>query len=446
MPRSMGRAPAATLAFAAAIVAVASGAPRAATPPSPDATLREYCVTCHSQRLKTGGLSLEGLDATDVAHDAETWEKVVRKLRLGTMPPQGARRPDGATYAQTIASLEGRLDAAAAARPAPGRPVLHRLNRTEYANAVRDLLGLDVDVSALLPPDDAAYGFDNVADSLGSSPALLQAYLSAARKISAVAVGDPRVGVGSDTYSVRQDLSQDKHLDGLPLGTFGGMTARHLFPLDGEYDFQVRLYRTNLNAMRGVQERHQVELTIDGERVLLARVRRPRRSGSAAGESDRDVRRDRGETAAASPVREGRTPRARGRVSRGDAGDPRHVSAAAVPPRLRQPVRGRRPAARAVHQHPGPVQHDADRRRAESERVRLPAVGDGGRRSGDGMRHPHPVHAGTPRVSPPRAGRGSHGAAGVLSAGARTGHLRERRGFRSAPDPGEPVIRLPPRA
>ena len=120
--------------------------------------------------------------------------------------------------------------------------MLHRLNRAEYANAIRDLLGLDVDVSSLLPPDDAAYGFDNVADALGSSPALLQAYLSAARKISAVAVGDPRLGAGSDTYSVRQDLSQDQHLDGLPLGTFGGMTARHLFPLDGEYDFQVRLY------------------------------------------------------------------------------------------------------------------------------------------------------------------------------------------------------------
>jgi mono/diheme cytochrome c family protein len=257
-------------ALTACAISLTPRAPQAAAPANPDATLRQYCVTCHSQRLRTGGLSLEGLDAVDVAHDAETWEKVVRKLRLGTMPPLGARRPDRAAYDDAIEWFESRLDAAAGARPNPGRPVLHRLNRAEYANAIRDLLGLDVDVSSLLPPDDAAYGFDNVADSLGSSPALLQAYLSAARKISAVAVGDPRVGAGSDTYSVRQDLSQDQHLDGLPLGTFGGMTAQHLFPLDGEYDFQVRLYRSNLNAMRGVHNRHQVELTLDGERVLLA--------------------------------------------------------------------------------------------------------------------------------------------------------------------------------
>jgi len=258
------------LALTACAVVLTPRAPQAAAPANPDATLRQYCVTCHSQRLKTGGLALEGLDAVDVAHDAEIWEKVVRKLRLGTMPPLGARRPDRATYDGAIEWLESRLDAVAATRPNPGRPVLHRLNRAEYANAIRDLLGLDVDVSSLLPPDDAAYGFDNVADSLGSSPALLQAYLSAARKISAVAVGDPRLGAGSDTYSVRQDLSQDQHLDGLPLGTFGGMTAQHLFPLDGEYDFQVRLYRSNLNAMRGVHNRHQVELTLDGERVLFA--------------------------------------------------------------------------------------------------------------------------------------------------------------------------------
>jgi hypothetical protein len=248
-----------------------SGAPKAAAPPSPDATLRDYCVTCHSQRLRTGGLSIEGLDLANVAHDAETWEKVVRKLRLGTMPPLGARRPDRAAYDNAITWLEDKLDAAADAHPNPGRPVLHRLNRAEYANAIRDLLGLDVDVSLLLPPDDAAYGFDNVADALGSSPALLQAYLGAARKISTVAVGDPRVGVGSDTYSVRQDLSQDQHLESLPLGTFGGMTARHTFPVDGEYDFQVRLYRTNLNAIRGVQDPHQVELMLDGERILTAR-------------------------------------------------------------------------------------------------------------------------------------------------------------------------------
>src|SRR5262249_25700195 len=154
----------------------------------------------------------------------------------------------------------------------PGLPVLHRLNRAEYANAIRDLLGLTVDVAAMLPPDDAAYGFDNVADALGSSPALLQAYLAAARKISTIAVGDPRRGVNRDTYSARQDLSQDQHIDGLPIGTQGGLVATHTFPMDGDYEFQLRLWRTNLSAMRGLQDPHQVEITLDGRRILLATV------------------------------------------------------------------------------------------------------------------------------------------------------------------------------
>jgi hypothetical protein len=169
-------------------------------------------------------------------------------------------------------SLERTLDASAAARPDPGRPALHRLNRAEYANAVRDLLGLDVDVTSLLPPDTAAFGFDNVADAQGSSPALLQAYLSAARKIAAVAVGDPRISAGSQTYSVRQDRSQGKELDGLPLGTVGGVRATHTFPLDGEYEFQVRMWRTNLSAIRGLEYPHDVELSLDGARVLLATI------------------------------------------------------------------------------------------------------------------------------------------------------------------------------
>ena len=232
--------------------------------------VNQYCLTCHSARLKTGGLSLEGADVDRVAVDAATWEKVVRKLRLRTMPPLGSRRPDEATYESLTSWLEGELDSAALAHPNPGRPVLHRLNRAEYANAIRDLLGLNVDVAALLPPDDAAYGFDNVADALGSSPALLQAYLGAARKISAVAVGDPRAGVNRDTYSARQDLSQDHHLEGLPLGTQGGLVATHTFPVDGDYEFQLRLWRTNLSAMRGLQDPHQVEITLDGRRILLA--------------------------------------------------------------------------------------------------------------------------------------------------------------------------------
>ena len=182
------------------------------------------CITCHNARLKTGGLAIDELDIVNLSRNAEAWEKVVRRLRVGAMPPRGARRPDAATSDALIAWLEGELDRAGTNHP--GRPTLRRLNRAEYANAIRDLLGLDVDVTALLPPDGAAFGFDNVADAQGSSPALLQAYLAAARRISAVAVGDSRIGVGSDTYTARQDLSQDVHLDGLPLGTVGGIRAR----------------------------------------------------------------------------------------------------------------------------------------------------------------------------------------------------------------------------
>jgi len=234
------------------------------------ATLQQYCVTCHNSRLKTGDLALDQLDIADVRRDAESWEKVVRKLRVGAMPPRGTRRPDATAANALIAWLEDELDGAGTGNP--GRPTLRRLNRAEYANAIRDLLALDVDVTSLLPPDGAAFGFDNVADAQGSSPALLQAYLAAARKISAVAVGDSRIGVGSDTYTARQDLSQDIHLDGLPLGTVGGLRATHTFPLDGEYDFQVRLYRTNLSAMRGLEDPQEVELTVDGERILSAAI------------------------------------------------------------------------------------------------------------------------------------------------------------------------------
>jgi mono/diheme cytochrome c family protein len=236
------------------------------------AAFDRYCVTCHNQRTKTGGLALDVLDVTRAPADAETWEKVIQRLRLRNMPPMGAPRPDDPTYEMVAATLETRLDRAAAARPDPGRPVLHRLNRTEYANAIHDILGLEVDVTSLLPPDDSAFGFDNVADVLGSSPTLLQSYLTAARRISALAVGDPRGGPAARTYSVRQDLSQDQHLEGMPLGTLGGVLAKHVFPVDGEYDIQVRLYRTNLNAIHGLEEPHELELTIDGERKLLATI------------------------------------------------------------------------------------------------------------------------------------------------------------------------------
>ena len=188
------------------------------------------------------------------------------------MPPQGSRRPDEAGYRALIASLETALDRAAEAAPNPGRPLLHRLNRAEYANAIRDLLDLDIDAAVLLPPDDSAYGFDNISDVLGVSPSLQERYLSAAEKISEAAVGDPAAGRITETYRVRQDLSQDQHIEGLPLGTMGGALVRHTFPLDGEYDLQVRFFRTNFGNLRGLEHPHAVEVTLDGERVRFATI------------------------------------------------------------------------------------------------------------------------------------------------------------------------------
>jgi hypothetical protein len=250
-------------------------APATAGPSSEREVLDRYCVTCHNDRLKTSGLSLEKLDASKADTAPEIWEAVVRKLQAGSMPPQGARRPDEATYRTLQAALEHQLDAAAAARPYPGAPILHRLNRSEYANAIHDLLALDVDVTSLLPADDAAFGFDNISDVLGVSPSLQERYLSAATKIAAIAVGDPDITAGSDTYRIRQDLSQDQHIEGLPLGTIGGTSVHYTFPLDGDYVFQVKLYRTNLNIMRGLEYAHDVEFAIDGRRVYAATIGGP---------------------------------------------------------------------------------------------------------------------------------------------------------------------------
>ena len=286
---------------------------RAAAQPTGPLPQREaidrYCVTCHNQRLKTADLALDTLDLAKIAETPDTWEKVVRKLRTGTMPPLPSRRPDHATYQGLIRFLEGELDRAAAATPNPGRPVLHRLNRAEYANAIHDVLALDVDAASLLPPDDSAYGFDNISDVLGVSPSLQERYLTAARKISALAVGDPDVAPGSDTFVIRQDLSQNQHIDGLPLGTVGGLRVRHTFPLDGEYTFQVKLYRTNLNIVRGLEYPHQMEFTVDGERDSSGGLRRQSRSGGAVREADRYRRR--GRSAAARP----RTDQGRARTS-----------------------------------------------------------------------------------------------------------------------------------
>ena len=242
-----------------------------ASAPSPDARalLDEYCVACHNARTRTAGLLLDRADVRQVAAGAETWEKVVRKLRSGAMPPPGRRRPDPRTLDAFVSGLEAELDAAAAAHPNPGRPPDHRLNRFEYGNAVRDLLDLEIDAAALLPPDESDHGFDNIAEVLSMSPTLLGRYLFAARRISQLAVGDPSTGPAVETFRVSRGLRQDERMSGdLPRGTRGGLAARHYFPLDGEYVVKVRLGRNFTNSqIRAIATHEEIDVLLDGVRI-----------------------------------------------------------------------------------------------------------------------------------------------------------------------------------
>ena len=236
------------------------------------ALLDQYCVTCHNQQLKTAGLLLDTADLNDIPGGAATWEKVVMKLRSGMMPPLGRPKPDQAAVDSMVSLLETRLDKASAARPEPGRASLHRLNRTEYGNAVRDLLNIEIDVKELLPPDDESNGFDNIADVLRVSPSLLEQYLAAARKISAMAVGDPTFIPVTQVYRAPPDRAQDRHIEGLPLGTRGGLLIKDNFPLDAEYQINIVLLRNVLGYMKGLEWPHQIEIAVDGERVFLKPV------------------------------------------------------------------------------------------------------------------------------------------------------------------------------
>jgi hypothetical protein len=245
--------------------------------PSVPTVVNRYCVSCHNGRLKTGGLALDAVVSHDVAQDPDVWEKVVRKIRARQMPPIGTPRPDDATYDAVIASLETSLDRAAVAAPNPGRTAtLRRLTRTEYQNAIRDLLALDVDVSSLLPANDSSYGFDNV--TVGDlSPTLLDRHVSAAEKISRIALGRPTKSPGGDTIRVQTDLTQEEHIEGLPIGTRGGALVHYTFPLDGEYDIQIRLTRDRNEHVEGLSEPHDLELLLDRERVQLFTVKPPQR-------------------------------------------------------------------------------------------------------------------------------------------------------------------------
>jgi hypothetical protein len=234
--------------------------------------VNKYCVGCHNEKLKTGGLILENRDTTKIGADAEIWEKVVRKIHGGTMPPLGMPRPDVDTLDNFSSSLETQLDRAAAGHPEPGRASIHRLNRSEYSYAIRDLLNLKVDVTSMLPADDEANGFDNMADVLRVSPSLLEQYLGASRTVANLAVGDRGLGPVSQVYVLPPTLAQGEHIEGLPLGTRGGILVKQNFPLDGDYEFDTFLLRNIVGYMPGLEYAHQFEVTVDGVRIFLSQV------------------------------------------------------------------------------------------------------------------------------------------------------------------------------
>jgi uncharacterized protein DUF1592/uncharacterized protein DUF1588/uncharacterized protein DUF1587/uncharacterized protein DUF1585/uncharacterized protein DUF1595 len=237
-----------------------------------EGVVETYCLECHDAAGREAGLSLEDVNLDNVAAHPELFETVARKLRGRQMPPPGGPRPDLKTYDGFAAYLERRLDEAALASPEPGKASIHRLNRTEYGNAVRDLLALEVDASEFLPADDEGYGFDNIADVLRVSPSLLEQYLAASAKIAALAVGDTHAPAVTAVYRAPSDLAQAVHVEGMPLGTRGGIKINHYFPLDAEYEFDVFLLRNIVGYMTGLEWAHELEIAVDGERVFLAQV------------------------------------------------------------------------------------------------------------------------------------------------------------------------------
>ena len=267
MPR-----PAAWLIVTALLTASAAAQAPAEADVDGHALLRQYCAACHNDRTRTGGLSLDGVDPDHPELDPATFEQVILKLRTEMMPPEGRPRPEAPVLAAFIDQLETRLDRAAAAVPNPGRPILHRLNRTEYANAVRDLFGLEIDTTSLLPPDDMSQGYDNMSDVLTISPTLLESYLAAAGRIARMTVGDPKATPSVDTYIVPQAFSQMRHVPGTPFGTRGGIAFTHSFPADGDYVFRLSFYFASIGAFFGDNipaEGEQIEIAVNGRRVAL---------------------------------------------------------------------------------------------------------------------------------------------------------------------------------
>jgi mono/diheme cytochrome c family protein len=259
-------------------VASPTTTPRAAAA-AERALLDQYCVACHNNRAKTANLSLEGLDLSTVGDHPELWEKVVRKLRAGVMPPPDIRRPSLAEYETLRDWLETEIDRKAGAHPNPGSVVLHRLNRAEYGNSIRDLLDLEIDVASLLPPDDSARGFDNIAGSLTISPTLLEAYTTAATRVARTAVGFWKTPTEA-TYLAPGDTSQNHHIEDLPFGTRGGMLVHHNFPADGEYKFSIQNF-----GIGSFIPGEQLEVIIDGERAHLFKYQGVGLSQGMAGDS-----------------------------------------------------------------------------------------------------------------------------------------------------------------
>src|SRR5581483_8983233 len=272
------------------VQAQAPSSPGAAPASTQRAFLNRYCVTCHNEKLKTAGLMLDQMDVEKVPESAEVWEKVIRKVRTGAMPPAGMPRPDKAGYDSLATYLETSLDRAAVAKLNPGRPGIHRLNRAEYTNAVRELLALDIDGEALLPADDSGYGFDNIGAVLSVSPLLLDRYLSAARQNSRLAIGDPTIRMPVTTYEISQRRWQDDQAsEDLPFGSRGGIAIRHRFPLDAEYVLTIRLQKARGNAVTGMGSLHELDVRLDGARLKLFTLGgKPAAAGSQKGKPESD--------------------------------------------------------------------------------------------------------------------------------------------------------------
>ncbi len=237
------------------------------------AVIKQYCTGCHSERGKAGGLSLVDFDVAKAGANSDVAERMIRKLRAGMMPPSGARRPDEATLAALVTDLETRVDAAVEGNINPGSRPFQRLNRAEYARAIRDLLDLNVDVSPLLPPDSISNGFDNVADAQSFSPTLMEGYLRAASRIAALAVGDPFAPASESNYKPPKTASQLRRVDGAPVGTRGGVSVMHTFPADGDYVFRMDLMSNACGVLfGGTAEGEQLEVSIEGERVALLEI------------------------------------------------------------------------------------------------------------------------------------------------------------------------------